>query len=136
MGKRILPNLPKIIGAWIAGIYDNDRLVHRAALESFTKVFTTEDKRNNVWRIYQGSILDFVDDVILHQTALTLSDERTVKRDDAEGKYSRVAGAAILLFNRVLGMLKPFYLAILPIQPLIVSRQFVRRRFAEEPIRN
>ncbi|EKV08568.1 RING zinc finger protein, putative [Penicillium digitatum] len=103
VGKRILPNLPKIIGAWIAGIYDNDRLVHRAALESFTKVFTTEDKRNNVWRIYQGSILDFVDDVILHQTALTLSDERTVKRDDAEGKYSRVAGAAILLFNRVLG---------------------------------
>ncbi|KAJ5500783.1 Zinc finger RING-CH-type [Penicillium expansum] len=103
VGKRIVPNLPKIIGAWIAGIYDNDRLVHRAALESFTKVFTTEEKRNNVWRIYQGSILDFVDDVILHQTALTLSDERTVKRDDAEGKYARVAGAAILLFNRVLG---------------------------------
>lgn len=100
-----MPNLPKIIGAWIAGIYDNDRPVHRAALESFTKVFTTEEKRNNVWKIYQSSILDFVDDVILHQTALTLSDERTVKRDDAEGKYARVAGAAILLFNRVLGML-------------------------------
>ncbi|KAJ6191095.1 hypothetical protein N7519_001116 [Penicillium mononematosum] len=90
VGKRIVPNLPKVIGAWIAGIYDNDRPVHRAALESFTK-------------IYQTSILDFVDDVILHQTALTLSDERTVKRDDAEGKYARVAGAAILLFNRVLG---------------------------------
>ncbi|KAJ5274712.1 hypothetical protein N7505_003257 [Penicillium chrysogenum] len=103
VGKRIVPNLPKIIGAWIAGIYDNDRPVHRAALESFTKVFSTEEKRNNVWKIYQTSILDFVDDVILHQTALTLSDERTVKRDDAEGKYARVAGAAILLFNRVLG---------------------------------
>ncbi|KXG50701.1 Zinc finger, RING-type [Penicillium griseofulvum] len=103
VGKRIVPTLPKVIGAWIAGIYDNDRPVHRAALESFTRVFTTEEKRNNVWRIYQSSILDFVDDVILHQTSLTLSDERTVKRDDAEGKYARVAGAAILLFNRVLG---------------------------------
>ncbi|KAJ5789209.1 uncharacterized protein N7518_006220 [Penicillium psychrosexuale] len=103
VGKRIVPNLPKIIGAWIAGIYDNDRPVHRAALESFRKVFTTEEKRNNVWKIYQSSILDFVDDVILHQTALTLSDERTVKRDDADGKYARVAGAALLLFNRVLG---------------------------------
>ncbi|KAJ5385457.1 Zinc finger RING-CH-type [Penicillium concentricum] len=103
VGKRIVPTLPKVIGAWIAGIYDNDKPVHRAALESFTKVFATEEKRNNVWRIYQSSILDFVDDVILHQTALTLSDERTVKRDDAEGKYARVAGAAILLFNRVLG---------------------------------
>ncbi|CAG7925058.1 unnamed protein product [Penicillium olsonii] len=102
-GKRIVPNLPKVIGAWIAGIYDNDKIVHRSALESFTKVFSTEQKRSNVWKIYQSSILDFVDDVILHQSALTLSDERTVKRDDAEGKYARVAGAAIMLFNRVLG---------------------------------
>ncbi|KAJ5774837.1 Zinc finger RING-CH-type [Penicillium paradoxum] len=102
VGKRIVPNLPKVIGAWIAGIYDNDRPAHRAALDSFTSVFSTEEKRNNVWKIYQSPILDFVDDVILHQTALTLSDERTVKRDDAEGKYARVVGAAVLLFNRVL----------------------------------
>ena len=122
VGKRIVPNLPKVIGAWIAGIYDNDRPVHRAAVESFTKVFTTEEKRNNVWKIYQSSILDFVDDVILHQTALTLSDERTVKRDDAEGKYARVAGAAILLFNRVLGMLSVSTLQYsLPNSPLSVG---------------
>ncbi|KAJ5767268.1 uncharacterized protein N7511_004884 [Penicillium nucicola] len=103
VGKRIVPNLPKVIGAWLAGVYDNDRPVQRTALESFTRVFSSEEKRNNVWKIYQGSILDFVDDVILHQTSLTLSDERTVKRDDAEGKYARVVGAAIMLFNRVLG---------------------------------
>lgn len=103
MGKRIVPKLPKVIGAWIAGIYDNDKIVHRSALESFTKVFSTDQKRNNVWKIYQSSILDFVDDVILHQSPLTLSDERTVKRDDAEGKYARVVGAAIMLLNRVLG---------------------------------
>lgn len=103
-GKRIVPYLPKVIGAWLAGLYDNDRPVHRSALESFTRVFASEDKRNNLWRIYQSSILDFVDDVILHQTSLTLSDERTVKRDDAEAKYARVVGAAILLFNRILGM--------------------------------
>ncbi|CAG8923018.1 unnamed protein product [Penicillium salamii] len=103
VGKRIVPKLPKVIGAWIAGIYDNDKIVHRSALESFTKVFSTDQKRNNVWKIYQCSILDFVDDVILHQSPLTLSDERTVKRDDAEGKYARVVGAAIMLFNRVLG---------------------------------
>ena len=102
-GKRIVPYLPKVVGAWLAGLYDNDRPVHRSALESFTKVFSTDDKRKNVWKIYQSSILEFVDDVLLHQTVLTLSDERTVKRDDAEGKYSRVVGAALLLFNRILG---------------------------------
>lgn len=91
------------MGTWLAGLYDNDRPVQRSALESFTKVFSTEDKRNNVWKIYQSSILDFVDDVLLFQTPLTLSDERTVKRDDAEAKYARVVGAALLLFNRILG---------------------------------
>lgn len=106
VGKRIAPHLSKVVGAWLAGLYDNDRPVHRSALESFTKVFSTEEKRRNVWKIYQSSILDFVDDVLLHQTPLTLSDERTVKRDDAESKYARVVGAAILLFNRIIGMVK------------------------------
>ncbi|KAJ6116928.1 hypothetical protein N7512_006653 [Penicillium capsulatum] len=106
-GKRVVPYLPKVVGAWLAGLYDNDRPVHRSALESFTKVFSTEDKRKNVWKIYQSSILEFVDDVLLHQTVLTLSDERTVKRDDAEAKYARVVGGAILLFNRILGNSAP-----------------------------
>ncbi|KAJ5682594.1 hypothetical protein N7462_005759 [Penicillium macrosclerotiorum] len=103
VGKRIAPHLPKVVGAWLAGLYDNDRPVHRSALESFTMIFTTDAKRNNVWKIYQSSILDFVDDVLLHQSPLTLSDERTVKRDDAEAKYARVVGSALSLFNRILG---------------------------------
>ncbi|PWY66441.1 hypothetical protein BO70DRAFT_345831 [Aspergillus heteromorphus CBS 117.55] len=103
VGKRIARFLPKVIGAWIAGLYDNDRPVHRSAVESFTRVFSTEEKRSGVWKVYQSAILDFVDDVILQQTALTLSDERTVKPDDAQAKYARVAGTALLLFNRVIG---------------------------------
>ncbi|KAJ5291939.1 hypothetical protein N7478_001190 [Penicillium angulare] len=103
VGKRIAPHLPRVIGAWLAGIYDNDRPVQRSALESFTSVFSTEEKRSNVWKFYQSSTLDFIDDVILHQTPLTLSDERTVKRDDADGKYARVVGAGLMLLSRILG---------------------------------
>ncbi|KAF7587779.1 hypothetical protein BBP40_006714 [Aspergillus hancockii] len=103
VGKRIARFLPKVIGAWLAGIYDNDRMVHRSALESFTRVFSTEEKRSGVWKVYQSAILDFVDDVVLQQTPQTLSDERTVKADDAEAKYARVVGTAVLLFNRIIG---------------------------------
>lgn len=104
-GKRIARFVPKVIGAWIAGLYDNDRPVQRSAVESFTRVFTTEEKRTSVWKIYQSSILEFVDDVILQQTPQTLSDERTVKPDDAQAKYARVAATAILLLNRIIGQL-------------------------------
>jgi E3 ubiquitin-protein ligase listerin len=101
-GKRIARQLPKMIGAWLAGLYDNDRSVARAAVESFTRVFATDEKRNNLWKVYQKPILAFVDDVILHQTVLTLSDERTVRPDEAEAKYARVSATAILLLNRII----------------------------------
>lgn len=101
-GKRIVRHLSKVVGAWLAGLYDNDRPVSRSVVESLTRVFATEEKRSNLWKVYQGPILEFVDDVILHQTALTLSDERVVKPDDAEAKFARVSATAILLFNRIL----------------------------------
>ncbi|KAL5045337.1 hypothetical protein BDW71DRAFT_184109 [Aspergillus fruticulosus] len=103
VGKRVARFLPKVVGAWLAGVYDNDKPVHQSAVESITRVFSTDEKRNAVWKVFQSSILDFVDDVVLQQTPLTLSDERTVKPEDAEAKYARVAGTAILLFNRILG---------------------------------
>lgn len=104
VGKRIARYLPKVIGAWLAGLYDNDRPVHRTAVDSFTRVFSSDEKRLGVWNIYQSSILDFVDDVILQQTPQTLSDERTVKPDDAVAKHARVVGTALMLFNRILGL--------------------------------
>jgi hypothetical protein len=103
-GKRIARHLPKVIGAWLAGLYDSDRPVSRSVVESISQVFTTDEKRNNLWRVFQGPILGFVDDVVLHQTALTLSDERIVKPDDAEAKFARVSASAILLFNRILSI--------------------------------
>jgi hypothetical protein len=103
-GKRIARYLPKVIGAWLAGLYDNDKLVSRSVVESITSVFSTDEKRNNLWKAYQTPILEFVDDVILHQTVRTLSDERVVKADDAEAKFARVSATAILLFNRILSM--------------------------------
>jgi E3 ubiquitin-protein ligase listerin len=103
-GKRIARHLPKVIGAWLAGLYDNDRAASRSVQESLTNVFPTEEKRNNVWKVYQASILEFVEDVILRQTPLTLSDERMVKPDDAQAKYARVVATAIHIFDRVLSV--------------------------------
>lgn len=104
VGKRVARFLPRVVGAWLAGVYDNDKPVHQSALESITRVFATDEKRNAIWKVFQSSIIDFVDDVILQQTPQTLSDERTVKPEDAQAKYARVVGTAILLLNRILGM--------------------------------
>ncbi|KAJ4560309.1 hypothetical protein HRR78_000836 [Exophiala dermatitidis] len=101
-GKRIAPHLPKVIGAWLSGVYDSDKLVARAAQESITAAFTTEDKRRALWKIYRDALIDYAEDAILVQTTNSLSDERSTSPDDAEAKFIRVVGNAIYLLCQVL----------------------------------
>ncbi|KAK2792620.1 hypothetical protein FQN52_003125 [Onygenales sp. PD_12] len=101
-GRRIARFIPKVIGAWLAGLYDNDKLVFKAAQESVIRAFPTEEKRQSLWKVYQSAIFEFIIDAVLHQTPQTLSDERTVRPDEAEAKHARVVATAIQVFNQLL----------------------------------
>ena len=101
-GKRIVPYLPKIIGAWLAGTFDSDKSVSRSAQDAIEKSFPTQEKQKVVWKLYQRSLLDYVEDAVLNQTPQTLSDERTTSPDDAEAKYVRVVGTATMVLGRLL----------------------------------
>lgn len=94
--------MPKVAASWVAGQYDNDKTVSRAANESFNRVFSSEEKAKNVWRLYQVSILEYAGDVVVKETANTLSDERTTSSDDSSAKYSRVVGASITMVTNLM----------------------------------
>ena len=96
-GKRMARHMPKVVASWVAGQYDNDKSVTRAANESFRRVFSSEEKMKNVWRLYQISILEYARDVVVKETAHTLSDERTTSPDDSSAKYSRVVSASMMM---------------------------------------
>ena len=95
-------HMPKVAASWVAGLYDNDKSVSRAANESFRQVFSSEEKTNNVWRLYQSSLLEYAMDVVVKETAGTLSDERTTSPDDSSSKYSRVVGASIMMVTNLM----------------------------------
>ena len=101
-GKRMARHMPKVAASWVAGQYDNDKSVSRAAIESFKRVFSSEDKIQNVWRLYQIPILEYARDVVAKETTHTLSDERTTSPDDASAKYSRVASASIMMVTSLM----------------------------------
>ncbi|PGG96199.1 hypothetical protein GX51_07940 [Blastomyces parvus] len=101
-GRRIAPYISRVVGAWLAGLYDSDKLVFRAAQESVVRAFPTEEKRQSLWKIYRSSIFEFVIDAVLEQTPQTLSDERTVRPDEAEAKHARVVGTALQVFKQLL----------------------------------
>jgi hypothetical protein len=91
-----------VIGAWLSGIYDSDRLVARTAQDSISTAFNTEDKRRTLWKVYRGTLVEYANDAILVQTSQTLSDERSTTPDDAESKFIRVVGNAVQLLSQVI----------------------------------
>ena len=104
-GKRIAKYLPKGIGAWLAGLYDNDKQVARAAQTALSAVFPNQEKRRNVWKFYQTDITEYAAAAIIHESIETLSDERTVSPDDAQAKHVRVVATASMMLNTLLSIL-------------------------------
>ncbi|KAL8734304.1 MAG: hypothetical protein Q9166_001502 [cf. Caloplaca sp. 2 TL-2023] len=101
-GKRFVKCMPDTVGAWLAGLFDSDNMVSRAAQQSVKQTFQTQEKVNNVWRIYLGPILQFCSDAVFKQTVNTLSDERTVSPDDASAKHARVVAGAMSVVRYVI----------------------------------
>ncbi|CAI6091252.1 unnamed protein product [Clonostachys chloroleuca] len=100
--KRMERQIPSVVGAWLSGLYDRDRVVARAANGSLSSFLTTPEKVVAFWRKCQAQILDFATSAI-QETEDTLSDERSTTKEDSEAKYARVVTASLSL---VLGLLQ------------------------------
>ncbi|KAL8673142.1 MAG: hypothetical protein Q9168_002439 [Polycauliona sp. 1 TL-2023] len=101
-GKRFVRCMPDVVGAWLTGLFDGDKMVSRAAQESFRQTFQTDEKVKNVWKIYLGPVLEFCSDALFKEKINTLSDERTVSPDDASAKHARVVAAVLSVIQYVL----------------------------------
>jgi E3 ubiquitin-protein ligase listerin len=104
-GKRIIKHLPTVVGPWLLGLYDNDKVVSLAAQEALNQAFTSPEKRQMLLQRYQSQILSQCSSVINDETPQTLSDERIVSPDEANAKYNRVLAAAIGLFAHMVNSL-------------------------------
>lgn len=100
-GKRIAKYMPKLVGPWLSGQYDNDRGVARAATDALHSVFNSREKMKSVWRVYQGALLEYSVNVLTGETVSSLSDERSVSPDDAEAKFTRVMASTIFMLASV-----------------------------------
>ncbi|KAH8804720.1 hypothetical protein F5884DRAFT_796984 [Xylogone sp. PMI_703] len=99
--KRMEKHIPKIVGSWLAGTYDRDRGVARAARDGVSSFLDTIEKQALFWKRCQAQILQYAQEAI-NETPETLSDERSVSPDDAQSKYYRVLGASLSLVLNLL----------------------------------
>ncbi|KAF2213375.1 hypothetical protein CERZMDRAFT_111093 [Cercospora zeae-maydis SCOH1-5] len=101
-GKRIAKQLSKITGPWLAGTFDSDRSVAKAAEEALNTVFPTPEKINGLRKTFQESILQYCRDAALNETIWTLSDERSIGADDAKATHARVTSTALWTISSLL----------------------------------
>lgn len=99
--KRMERHIPKVVGAWLAGLYDRDRAVARAASDGLGSFLTSPEKADAFWKKCQPQILAFALEAI-QETEDSLSDERSTTKEDAEAKYFRVINASLSLILRLL----------------------------------
>ncbi|KAH8899741.1 hypothetical protein GQ53DRAFT_801361 [Thozetella sp. PMI_491] len=100
--KRMERRIPSIVGPWLAGTFDKDRVVARAASDGLTSFLNTDEKMAALWRKCQQQILEYATEAVI-ETPDTLSDERSTTKEDSEAKYYRVIGGSLSL---VLNLLK------------------------------
>lgn len=105
--KRMERHIPKVASAWLAGTYDRDRAVAKAASDGLASFLTTDDKTTLFWKRLQPQILEDAT-AALQETSETLSDMRATTQDDADLKYYRVLYSSLSL---VLALLRKLSVA-------------------------
>lgn len=89
-------HIPNIVGAWLAGLYDRDRVVSKAANDGLASLLTTPEKVAGFWKRCHSQILTYATEAI-QETQDTLSDERSTTKEDSEAKYYRVINSSLSL---------------------------------------
>ncbi|KAF4636575.1 hypothetical protein G7Y89_g1514 [Cudoniella acicularis] len=103
--KRMEKHIPDTVGSWLAGCYDKDNFVARAAQNGISSFLDTDKKVVAFWTRCQPRILDYAEEAI-NETSESLSDERNTSADDAQALYLRVVGSSISLVTNLLLKLK------------------------------
>ncbi|KAL2170259.1 hypothetical protein VTG60DRAFT_5035 [Thermothelomyces hinnuleus] len=135
--KRMAKKLPAFVGPWLAGAFDRDKRVLKAAADALAAFLQTKEKEEAFWKAVQGRALDFATEAI-KETPDTLSDERATTKQDSDAKYYRVVGASLnlalnLMRKGDIGVLKDGLAGYLEVDALwtmsTADDAFVRRAF-------
>lgn len=100
--KRMEKRVPFLVGPWLAGTNDRDKVVSRAAGDGLSSFLNTKEKETKFWVKCQTQIMDYAIQVML-ETPDTLSDARSSTKEDALSKYYRVASGSLSLILGLIG---------------------------------
>lgn len=103
LGKTYVKYLKDTVGIWLAGLYDTDKQVQRAAKTSIDEAFGhSTAKIDALWKAFVVQILEYPLYLVTKESLSTLSDDRFVSKEDAQSKWNRACLGGLMLVNRLL----------------------------------
>ena len=88
--------IPRTVGSWLAGTFDRDRVVSKAAKNGIASFLDTDKKVIMFLTRCQGDVLEYAQ-LAVKETPESLSDERAVSYDDRQAKYFRVIESSVAI---------------------------------------
>lgn len=83
-----------MVPTWLAGTFDNDKGVAKAATSGWDSLLHSDEKMASLLKQSQGAVLAYAQEG-LDETPETLSDERSMSPDDVKATYIRLIGNCI-----------------------------------------
>uniref|UniRef100_A0A8C9Z2U3 E3 ubiquitin-protein ligase listerin n=1 Tax=Sander lucioperca TaxID=283035 RepID=A0A8C9Z2U3_SANLU len=102
--RSLAPFLKSLMGHWILSQCDTYTPAASAACQAFQAAFSPT-KQPEALSFCKDEILNVLQDILLKETADTLSDPQSVTEDEREGKYVRMLTSSLLGVKRLLSLL-------------------------------
>lgn len=104
--RSLAPFLKSLMGHWILSQCDTYTPAASAACQAFQAAFSPS-KQPEALSFCKDEMLNVLQDVLLKETADTLSDPQSVTEEEREGKYVRMLTSSLLGVKRLLSLLLP-----------------------------
>uniref|UniRef100_H3CX74 E3 ubiquitin-protein ligase listerin n=1 Tax=Tetraodon nigroviridis TaxID=99883 RepID=H3CX74_TETNG len=106
VGRSLAPFLKSLMGHWILSQCDPYTPSASAACQAFQAAFSAS-KQPEALNFCKDEILNVIQDILLKETADTLSDTQNVTAEEKEAKYVRMLTCSLLGVKRLLSLVQP-----------------------------
>lgn len=103
-GKRVSKFLKELIPMLLSGLFDVDTAVGRSCSDSLLNCFKDSNKVNSLWKLFTSEILNFIKQVIIVETAKSISDERYYTKEDISLRYNQLLIASIRTLTKLISV--------------------------------
>ncbi|GEQ70580.1 hypothetical protein JCM33374_g4258 [Metschnikowia sp. JCM 33374] len=101
--KEFSKYLKTAMPIWLQGLFD-DKSIANSVRSELLKCFAGDESKVNykIWIIFHEQIINYCHAVLIHESASSITDERSESSDEVSMKYERAVNSALMMFLQII----------------------------------